>query len=229
MIISEYFQAFKQTSFVDDSQKKRVLGTFSDALKGYTKNPASSPDAAVNKLDSFFFALPPPDQESPIRTEDMFAITHINQEVLEFEISRLFKKNGISEAQPVTFKINKFVKLAAENHPQSKEIMRLLEANPRIADRLRSGLSDASTAAHELHQDYIDNQAAAYSGNTKSALLREKKRSIPPRAEFTMQNGQMATTYYGTSLTDWMKVQQKLISTLIAEQEAKKLGWLTKH
>jgi effector-binding domain-containing protein len=226
MIITDYMQAFQQNGFTDATQKQRILSSFSDALMDYAQSPTAGSDAALNKLDSFYFALPMPDEATDMSTEDMLTITNINEEVVAAEVSDMLQKNGISEAEPVRFSIDKFGHMVADRHTQSNKIMELLKENPAIANRIRSTLSDASTAAHEVHQDYLDAQAANYGGSTKAALLKEKNRSIPPAAEFTIHKGKITTTYYGNSLDGWMNIYKKLIGDMIIAEEAKKLKFL---
>ena len=219
MIIADYFQAFKQASFVSEGEKQRVYGAFSAALRDYMQNPTSGDDAAVNKLDRFYFPLSVEDAAQP--SENLLAISQINQNVLGIELQKLFDENGISSEQAVTFRVDKFGQLVAERHEQSQQIMQLLQDHPELQDRLTSALSDTSIAAHDAHQELIDAQIGkGYRSGTKRALIQEKGRSIPPRAELTLQNGKISASYSGMSLTKWIDVQQTLLASLITDKEA---------
>jgi hypothetical protein len=225
MIISDYFQAFQQTTFQSTSQKLQVMKTFSDALAEYSMSQPYDSDAALTNLNHFYFALPALEEAEDLSTQDMLVISDINQDVVAAEVSNLFKQNGISETEPVTFKVDKFGQLVAERHSESAKITALLKSSG-LDDRIRSALADAGTSAHEVHQDYLDSQITNYTGNVRKALMKEKTRSIPPQAEFTMQNGSIVTSFSGMSLDSWMNVYKGLIANLITAEEAKDLKFL---
>ena len=176
MIISDYFKAFQQTNFANTNQKFEVMKTFSDALVDYSISHPQDPDVAITNLNNFYFSLPTPEENSDLSTEDMLSISEVNDDVVAAEVSDLFKKNGISETEAVTFKIDKYGQLAAEGHSQSDKILALLKSSG-LAGRIRSALVDASTVAQEVHQDYLDSQIANYSGHVRAALVKEKGRS----------------------------------------------------
>lgn len=225
MIISDYFKAFQQTNFTSTSQKMEVMRTFSDALVEYSGTHANDSDAALTNLNNFYFSLPAPDEKSDLSGDDMMAVSQVNDDVVAAEVSDLFKKNGISEAEAVTFKIDKYGQLAVEGHSKSQQILALLKSSG-LDGRIRSALSDASTAANEVHQDYIDALIGSYTGHVRAALIKERDRSVPPHAELTMQNGKIAATYGGNSLDGWMNVYKGLLANLITAQEAEDLKFL---
>lgn len=227
MIIADYFQAFQQTQFSSEADKRRIISAFSDALAHYGGSSSfvrQDPKERA-ELRSFFFALPPA-EESDMAAADQLTITDINKEVLENQLERLFAENGISMQHEVVFKIDKFGQLVAREHPQADKIMQLLGENPALAARVQSSLRDASIAGHEAHLEMIDllAQKEGYGPATKKALLREKERAVAPPTQLRFKGGEMQVQYNNSTLKDWLSVQHVLLKTLIAEFEAKRLA-----
>lgn len=226
MIITSYYQAIKEISFESDSKKHQLLNSFSEALAQYGDDPAAGYDAAITSLNHFYFALPT-DENTPMDTSDMAAIAKVNQEVLENEMNNLFAANNIEQGWAVKFEIDKFGRLMAREHPQSREINAALAARPEIANRMLSALQDMRVVAHQARLDMWEQEYnQPYTSATKKALMHEKSRFVMPDAEFTMVNGQLSTSVENTGLREWLSIQHSLLAEIIAQKEAEQLALL---